>query len=62
MDNKEYISLNGVSRKTATTDLNHLVLKGLLTRIGAGKRKMRYTIPDYAKVTQKITQNGVDTF
>ena len=58
ISNKEYISLNSISRKTATTDLKQLVLKGLLTRIGEGKRKIQYVLPDYAKITQKITQKG----
>jgi ATP-dependent DNA helicase RecG len=55
--NKEYVSLNIISRKTATNDLKQLVLKGLLTRVGEGKRKIVYVLPDYAKITQKITQN-----
>ena len=62
ISNKEYISLNSVSRKTATTDLKQLVSDGLLIRIGEGKRKLQYIMPDYAKITQKITQKGVDTF
>ena len=62
ISNKEYISLNNVSRKTATTDLKRLVLDGLVIRIGEGKRKLQYIIPDYAKITQKITQKEVDTF
>lgn len=51
-------SLNNISRKTATTDLKQLVLKGLLTRVGEGKRNIQYVLPDYAKITQKITQKG----
>ncbi len=62
ISNKEYISLNRVSRKTATTDLKQMVSNGLLIRVGEGKRKMRYVMPDYAKITQKITQNGDDIF
>ncbi len=62
ISNKEYISLNNVSRKTATTDLKRLVSDGLLIRIGEGKRKIQYIMPDYAKITQKITQKVVDTF
>ncbi len=58
ISNKEYISLNNVSRKTATTDLKQLVSDGLLIRIGEGKRKIQYILPDYAKITQK----GMDTF
>jgi ATP-dependent DNA helicase RecG len=53
INNKEYISLNSISRKTATTDLKQLVLKGLLTRVGEGKRNIQYVLPDYAKITQK---------
>lgn len=58
ISNKEYISLNSISRKTATTDLKQLVLKGLLTRVGEGKRNIQYVLPDYAIITQKITQKG----
>jgi ATP-dependent DNA helicase RecG len=53
INNKEYITLNNISRKTATTDLKQLVLKGLLTRVGEGKRNIQYVLPDYAKNTQK---------
>lgn len=58
ISNKEYVSLNIISRKTATTDLKQLVMKGLLTRVGDGKRNILYVLPDYAKITQKNTQNG----
>ena len=58
ISNKEYIYLNSISRKTATTDLKQLVSKGLLTRVGEGKRNIQYVLPDYAKITQKITQKG----
>ena len=55
--NKEYISLNNISRKTATIDLTQLVTKGLLLSVGEGKRNIHYILPKYAKKTQKITQN-----
>jgi ATP-dependent DNA helicase RecG len=58
--NREYTSLNNVSRKTATTDLTQLVAKGVFIRAGDGKRAVHYTLPDYAKTTQKITQNKDD--
>jgi len=58
INNKDYISLNNISRKTATTDLKQLVSKGLLARVGEGKRNIQYVLPDYAKITQKITQKG----
>ncbi|CAG0950998.1 hypothetical protein METP2_00206 [Methanosarcinales archaeon] len=58
ISNKEYVSLNIISRKTATTDLKQLVMKGLLTRVGDGKRNILYVLPDYAKITQKNTHNG----
>jgi ATP-dependent DNA helicase RecG len=61
ISNKEYTSLNDISRKMATIDLTQLVTKGLVIRVGEGKRDMRYTLPDYAKITQKITQNGGDS-
>ncbi len=54
--NKEYVSLNNISRKTATVDLMQLVAKGLLLSIGEGKRNIRYILPKYAKNTQKNTQ------
>jgi hypothetical protein len=43
---------------TATTDLKQLVLKGLLTRVGEGKRNIQYVLPDYAKnyVKMKLIQ------
>lgn len=56
--NGEYTSLNNVSRKTATTDLTQLVAKSILIRVGEGKRAIHYTLPDYAKTTQKTTQNN----
>ena len=62
ISNKEYTSLNDISRKMATIDLTQLVTKGLLIRVGEGKRDIRYTLPNYAKITQKITQNGDDSF
>jgi len=34
--NKEYTSLNNVSRKTSTMDLTQLVTKGLLLSVGEG--------------------------
>jgi len=43
--NKEYTSLNNVSRKTSTMDLTQLVTKGLLLSVGEGngtvKNKMK---------------------
>jgi len=62
ISNKEYTSLNNISRKMATIDLTQLVTKGLLIRVGEGKRDIRYILPNYAKITQKITQNGGDSF
>jgi ATP-dependent DNA helicase RecG len=62
ISNREYTSLNDISRKMATIDLTQLVTKGLLIRVGEGKRDIRYTLPNYAKITQKITQNGDDSF
>ena len=59
ISNKVYTSLNNISRKTATIDLTQLVTKGLLVRVGEGKRDIRYIPPKYAKNTQKITQNEV---
>jgi len=58
INNKEYQDINNVSRKTATTGLTNLVKKGVFSRLGKGKRNMRYILlsKDYAKTTQKITQ------
>ena len=58
ISNKEHTSLNSISRKTATIDLTQLVTKGLLVKVGKGKRDIRYILPNYAKITQKIAQNG----
>ncbi len=50
--NREYTSLNNISRKTATADLTQLVAKGILIRAGDRKRAVHYTLPNYAKITQ----------
>ena len=50
------LKLNNISRKTATIDLTQLVTKGLLVRVGVGKRDIRYILPNYAKNRQTITQ------
>jgi len=42
--------------------LVQLVTKGLLVRIGEGKRGIRYILLNYAKNTQKITQKEDDSF
>ena len=51
--NREYISLTNISRKMATIDLTDLVEKGLLIRVGEGKRGLKYILSglrkDYAK-------------
>ena len=60
--NKEYTRLNNISRKTATVGLTQLVAKGLLVRVGQGKREIRYILPGYAKNTQKMTQNRDGSF
>lgn len=44
ISNKEYQVLFGISRNTASTDLNGLVEKGILKRIGEGKRSARYLL------------------
>ena len=40
--NKEYQVLSDVSRVTATRDMNLLEGKDILTRIGKGKRDLKY--------------------
>ncbi len=51
--NREYTSLNNISRKMATIDLTELVERGLLIRVGEGKRGLKYILSglrkDYAK-------------
>ena len=47
------LKLNNISRKMATIDLTQLVTKGVLVRVGEGKRDIRYILPNYAKITQK---------
>jgi ATP-dependent DNA helicase RecG len=39
--NGEYQKLTGISRRTATTDLVDLVEKGIIKRIGKGKRDVK---------------------
>ena len=58
ISNKEHTSLNNISRKMATLDLTQLVTKGLLVKVGKGKRDIRYILSSYAK----FTQNGGDSF
>jgi predicted HTH transcriptional regulator len=45
--------LFGISRNTASTDLNGLVEKGIVKRTGKGKRSARYLLKWYAKIVQK---------
>jgi len=52
ISNKEYTILNNVSRKTATVDLTKLVKKGLVVRVGVGKRTIRYEL--LRNITQKL--------
>ena len=42
--NKEYQVLFGVSRNTASKDLNDLVEKRIVKRAGEGKRRIRYLL------------------
>ena len=42
--NKEYTTLHQVSRKTATLDLTDMVGRGMLLRMGRGKRDTRYEL------------------
>ena len=44
ISNKEYQVLFGISRNTTSTDLNALVEKGIVKRIGEGKRSARYLL------------------
>jgi ATP-dependent DNA helicase RecG len=44
ISNKEYQGLYGVSRNTASKDLNRLVEKGIVKRAGEGKRSIRYLL------------------
>lgn len=44
ISNKEYQGLFGVSRNTASKDLNSLVEKGIVKRAGEGKRSIRYLL------------------
>jgi len=44
ISNKEYQALFEISRNTASTDLNGLVEKGIIKRIGEGKRSARYLL------------------
>ena len=52
--NKDYKELiKDISRITATQDLTNLVEKGILKRIGIGKREVHYILND-AKMMQKM--------
>lgn len=44
ISNREYQALFGISRNTASTDLNGLVEKGIIKRTGEGKRSARYLL------------------
>ena len=44
ISNKECQVLFGISRNTASTDLNGLVEKGIIKRTGEGKRSARYLL------------------
>ncbi len=44
ISNREYQVLFGISRNTASTDLNGLVEKGIIKRTGEGKRSARYLL------------------
>jgi len=54
--NREYQEIAGVSQKQAVRDLNDLIDKDLLTRIGQG-RSTRYTLPT-TKVSARPSYNG----
>lgn len=44
ISNKDYQGLFGVSRNTASKDLNRLVEKGIVKRAGEGKRSIKYLL------------------
>lgn len=50
--NREYQELNHVSKPTATRDLTILVGKGILRRVGKGKREVHYVLNE-PKMSQK---------
>lgn len=43
--NKEYQELTGISRQMATIDLNQLIKKGILVRIGKAGADIAYELP-----------------
>lgn len=57
--NKEYQELNAVSKRSATLDLAGLVKKGIFTRVGEGKRDIKYVLlaQKYPKSIQKNARN-----
>jgi ATP-dependent DNA helicase RecG len=56
--NREYQKLNFVSRRTATYELSDLVKKGVFSRVGVGRRGIRYVLMRNlcAKIAQKNAQ------
>ena len=67
--NREYTALTNISRKMATIDLTELVERGLLIRVGEGKRGLKYILSglrknyakDYAKKSRKHDQKNHKT-
>lgn len=56
ISNKEYQKLTDISGKIATRDITDLLKKGVLRRVGKGKRDMRYTLL-LRQYDAKMTQN-----
>jgi len=55
--NKEYREINNIARTTATKDLNTLLKKGIVTRIGRGKRELRYILTLHRKSSKDVQKD-----
>ena len=55
--NKEYREINNIARTTATKDLNTLLKTGIVTRIGRGKRELRYILTLHRKSSKDVQKD-----
>jgi len=55
--NKEYREINNIARTTATKDLNILLKKGIVTRVGKGKRELRYILTLHRKSSKGVQKD-----
>ena len=58
--NNSMVQGMGIARTTATKDLNTLVKKGIVTRIGRGKRELRYILTLHRKSSKDVQKDDED--